>query len=141
MEATASTGFFRLTGRVEGLRVGAALAGIGSALGAVFAGDHVGTIEASLTGFKRGSPAAISAAAALSGRGRRGSRSGSERSKGRNDKNLSHDCPLSQCVIARRFVISGLKRNPGSTAKAGERSSLMAPPPQGGAQAVNEWKQ
>ncbi|HEY5216720.1 MAG TPA: hypothetical protein VIJ17_07485, partial [Pseudolabrys sp.] len=108
----------------------------------VFAGGHVGAIKASRTGYERGSTAAISAtmaaAATLSGRRRRGSRSDRQRGNSRDDENLSHDRSPSQCVIARRVAISGSKRDPISTGGTGERSFAAVPPPPGGAQAGNE---
>jgi hypothetical protein len=123
LEAAAQSGFFRLTRGAEGLRVGAACAGVGAALRAVFAGGHIGTIEAARTGCERGSSAAISAtvsaAFTLSGRGRYRSRTDRQRSKGRNNENLSHERSPSQCVIAHRFASSGLKRDPALTGEAG----------------------
>jgi hypothetical protein len=134
LEAAAKSGFFRLTRGAEGLRVGAACAGVGATLCAVFAGGHVGTIKAARAGCGRERIAAISVSAAftLSGRGRYRSRSDRQRSKGRNNGNLSHERSPSQCVIAHRFVISGLMRdrvltgetNEGSFSGAQRRSSL-----------------
>jgi hypothetical protein len=111
LETAASTGFFRLTGRAEGLRVGAVSAGVGSAFRTVSAGGHIGTIKAARTGCERGRPAAISAAVSaaftLSGCSRHGAGSDSQRGKGRNDENLSHDRPPSRCVIAAGLSFPG----------------------------------
>jgi hypothetical protein len=92
----------------------------------MFAGCHVGTIEACRTGRVRGRTAAISvimsAASTLSGRRRYGSRSDSQRRKRSNDENLSHDSPPSRCVIAYRLVFSGLKWDPTSMVETAEGS-------------------
>jgi len=61
LKAAASTGFFRLTGRAEGLRVGTVSASIGAALRAVLAGGDIGTVKAPRTGGERGITTGITA--------------------------------------------------------------------------------
>jgi len=67
----------------------------------------VGTIKASRTGRERRSAATLSATSTLSGRRRYGSGSNSQRGKGRNDENPSHDRPPSRCVIAAGLSFPG----------------------------------